>query len=188
MPLKHTLLGLLQWQPMHGYLLRQHAKEYAWIYPMANASIYPALHSLEKEGFIDHKPEIHNGRARKVYEITAAGQQELRQWLISGADQRPSFRDQMLLKIAMQSDETMPEARAWLEETLTEVEAELADHLEMAENIPQVSKYAQLALEYGGELISLRTRFLKKVLASSEVSNRGAISRRAEDTQRSISA
>ena len=124
MPLKHTLLGLLQWQPMHGYLLRQHAKEYAWIYPMANASIYPALHALEKDGFIDHKPEIHNGRARKVYEITDAGRQELRHWLVSGADQKPSFRDQMLLKIAMQSDETMPDARSWLEETLAEVEAE----------------------------------------------------------------
>ncbi len=175
MPLRHTLLGLLQWRPMHGYVLRQHAKEYAWIYPMANASIYPALHRLEKEGFIGHRSEIHNGRARKVYEITPAGSQELRQWLGDPSPQKASFRDQMLLKIAMQSDETMKDAREWLEAELAEVESEFQENLEAGTSIPQVSKYARLAMSYGTELVRLRKRFLEQVLAASESAHRDAV-------------
>lgn len=176
MPLRHTLLGLLQWQPMHGYRLRQHAKEYAWIYPMANASIYPALHRLEEEGFIGHQTEIHNGRARKVYQITAAGRQELRQWLADRSRQKPSFRDQVLLKISMQSDDTVAEAQGWLEEELAEVENEFRESLETEGNIPHLSIYARLAMSYGAELIGLRKRFLEQVLATSKSTNREAVS------------
>lgn len=175
MPLRHTLLRLLQWQPMHGYVLRQRAQEYAWIYPMANASIYPALHGLEKEGFIGHRSEISNGRARKVYQITDAGRQELRQWLADRSQKKPSFRDQTLLKIAMQGDDTIAEAQHGLEEELAAVATELQESLKAESDIPQMSRYARLATNYGTELISLRKRFLEQVLATAKSERRRAV-------------
>lgn len=168
MPLRHTLLGLLDWQPMHGYRLRQHAKEYSWIYPMTNASIYPALHGLEEEGFITHHSEIHNGRARKVYEITAAGRDELRRWLEDPTPQGASFRDQLVLKVAMQSDETIRVSKAWLREAIDALDGEIAKQDEGLEGSAESAKYARLAAEYGAGMLRLRRQFLEQVLAEAD--------------------
>ena len=176
MPLKHTLLGFLQKEPMHGYKLRRQAREYAWIYPMANASIYPALHSLEKDGFIDHESEIHNGRARKVYRITQAGRQELLNWLGEHEATSQSHRDQALLKIAMQNNETIGGARRWIQDALRQLDQELEELSRggIKESMP--SDYSSLAMSYGTELIMLRKRFLEKVLETSSSAQRNAAS------------
>ncbi|MEE3326419.1 MAG: PadR family transcriptional regulator [Myxococcota bacterium] len=176
MPLKHTLLGFLQKQPMHGYNLRRQAREYAWIYPMANASIYPALHSLEKDGFISHESEIHNGRARKVYQITEAGRQELLNWLGEQESTKRSHRDQALLKIAMQNDETIGGARRWIQDALRQLDVELQEIRKGGIHNGMPSDYSDLALTYGTELIMLRKRFLEKVLETSGASQRNAAS------------
>ena len=52
MSLRHTLLALLDWMPLHGYALRDYARGYAWLHPMTNANIYPTLRTLEEEGFV----------------------------------------------------------------------------------------------------------------------------------------
>lgn len=170
MPLRHTLLGLLHWRPMHGYLLRQHAKEYSWIYPMTNASIYPALHGLEKDGFISHHSEIHNGRARKVYQITEPGRSELHHWLIEPTPHGMTFRDHMLLKIAMQSDETIRLARVWIEEALNELRVEHEHHRMELEADQSIARYTRLAMVYGLEMVALRIRFLEQILETSRQS------------------
>lgn len=167
MPLRHTLLGLLDWQPMHGYLLRQHARQYSWIYPMTNASIYPALHGLEEDGFITHHSEIHNGRARKVYQISDAGRGELRRWLTEATPQAVSFRDQMLLKIAMQSDDTIGPAQYWIEEVLAELRREHDQQARNMEPDGDQTSYARLAMAYGLEMVRLRIRFLEQVLGAT---------------------
>jgi len=167
MPLQHTLLGLLDRGPRHGYRLRQDAKRYSWIYPMTHASIYPALHDLEEKGFVTHHSEVHNGRARKVYAITDAGRGELRRWLASPTRSAPSFRDQVVLKIAMQSDETMATSREWIEEALEDVREALDVHRRELESGSERGPYAHLALEYGAELLRLRLRFLEDVLEQS---------------------
>jgi DNA-binding PadR family transcriptional regulator len=165
MPLRHTLLGLLNFQPMHGYLLRQYAKEYSWMYPMTNASIYPALHGLEEDGFISHSSEIHSGRARKVYAITDEGRIELRRWLIDPSPQGLSFRDQTLLKIAMQSDETMAYARLWIEELIDSLRDAVNQHERDLKEGASLAYYTRLTMEYGVEMLRLRIEFLEKALS-----------------------
>ncbi len=170
MSLRHTLLGLLAWGPTHGYVLRKQAREYSWIYPMTNASIYPALRALEQGGFISHHSEVHSGRARKIYEISPSGRDELHRWLTEPTAASPSVRDQLVLKIAMQSAESLPQSRAWLEESL----AELMDAIELHGRRMQVesesAKYARLTMQYGAELLDLRRRFFEQVLATCESS------------------
>ena len=187
MPLRHTLLGLLNNKPMHGYLLRQHAKSYSWFYPMTNASIYPALHGLEDDGFIAHQSEIHNGRARKIYHITENGRRDLRKWLLEPSHQTPCFRDQMLLKIVMQSDDTIHYARDWIKASLETLREEIAtyqsDISSIMRNAP-TTVGTDLAHEYGFELLRLRARFFEQILVlTSEPQDRSRDEHRDDAAQ-----
>ena len=191
MPLRHTLLGLLNDKPMHGYLLRQHAKGYSWIYPMTNASIYPALHALEEDGFITHKSAIHNGRARKIYYITESGKNDLHNWLLEYFHEAPCFRDQLLLKIVMQSDETIRYARGWITKSLESLRAEITAYQSNISSMTKVGSEQtlglQLAHEYGFEMLRLRVRLFEKILAMTQDPNIEAISEGYEGENRSAS-
>ena len=156
---------------MHGYLLRRHAREHSWMYPMSNANIYPALHSLEADEFIAHDTEIHSGRVRKTYHILDAGTAELRRWLIDPAEQEPSHRDQLVLKIAMLSDESLPGARAWIEDSLAACQQEIEEHERAKVKLAAEgysSRYAALTRDYAIRLIGLRAEFLAGVLRAAE--------------------
>lgn len=175
MALRHMLLGLLDEAPMHGYLLRRYAREYSWMYPMSNANIYPALHSLEADGFIAHDTEIFNGRVRKTYHILDAGREELRRWLLDPAEQEQSYRDQLLLKIAMLSDDALPGATTWIRDSLEACRQEIDDHAKASEDDPNgkdaglPSRYAKLTRDYAVDLIRLRAEFLERVLEAAKI-------------------
>ncbi len=147
---------------MHGYRLRQVAQAYSWMYPMTNASVYPALHELERDGFIEHDTEVHNGRARKVYRITDRGRNELHRWLAVAPDADASVRDQMLLKVSMLDDTTLPAAGEWLDAAIVQLRDELANAMRDTED-REHSPYTQLSREYGHELLRLRLRLLERV-------------------------
>ncbi|MEN8181732.1 MAG: PadR family transcriptional regulator [Myxococcota bacterium] len=165
MSLRHTLLGILDWIPAHGYALREMAKGYSWIYPMTNANIYPALRQLENEGFIHHTQEIHDGRLRKIYTITEAGRGELRRWLGDPTEQRGVFRDPSLLKICLLRPGAYGEARTWLEKDLQETlqVCEDADAY-MKQNGDRLPKYTRLVAEFGRELAHLRARWTARIV------------------------
>ncbi len=147
---------------MHGYRLRQVAQAYSWMYPMTNASVYPALHELERDGFIVHDTEVHNGRARKVYRITDRGRSELRRWLAIAPDADASVRDQMLLKVSMLDDTTLPAASGWLDEAIEQIREQLATAMSETDDETQ-TPYTRISHEYGRELLRLRLRLLERV-------------------------
>lgn len=168
MPISHTLLGLLEREPMHGYRLRQQSKEFAWIYPMASASIYPALHDLEKKGYILHRQEIHNGRSRKVYEITVEGRLELARWLSGAPNATATLRDPMLLQLSMQTDASMSQSRLWVEQKIEQLHQDVARSERRLKDDPDMSKYERLTLEYGIDLIKLRASYLDRLVDEAE--------------------
>jgi transcriptional regulator len=73
------LLRALQWGPQHGYglvqALRTHSGE---VLQVETGSLYPALHRLERQGWVrsEWKQTESNQRA-KYYRITAAGKKQL---------------------------------------------------------------------------------------------------------------
>ena len=167
MAVRHTLLGLLSWEPMHGYRLRQVAQAYSWMYPMTNASVYPALHELEAGGYIEHDSEVHNGRARKVYRITDAGRAELSGWLSTAPDTESSVRDPLLLKVSMLDEGDLPEASGWLAETACRIRSEI-EHAEQDRGDQAGGTGTRLAREYGLELLRLRLRLLDRIIEAGE--------------------
>jgi PadR family transcriptional regulator PadR len=73
------ILQILQWGPQHGYAITQLIKaRSAEALQVETGSLYPALHRLEREGWLksDWGQTESNQRA-KFYRLTAAGRQQL---------------------------------------------------------------------------------------------------------------
>ena len=73
------ILQTLQWGPQHGYAISQaiNANSHQ-AFKVETGSLYPALHRLEKQGYIraEWGTTDHKQRAR-VYQLTAAGRRQL---------------------------------------------------------------------------------------------------------------
>ena len=48
-------------------------------YSISPGTLYPVLHRLEKEGYLESSPKVVNGRVRKYYQATAEGKLVLEQ-------------------------------------------------------------------------------------------------------------
>ncbi|MFN3600825.1 MAG: PadR family transcriptional regulator [Dietzia sp.] len=73
------VLSVLEAAPRHGYGISQ-ALESAGLNPIKGAQLYPALVRLEDQGaIVAHWQASESGPARKVYELTDAGLEQLEQ-------------------------------------------------------------------------------------------------------------
>src|ERR671919_1488755 len=73
------ILQTLQWGPQHGYSIAQAIQAGSSdVLQVDTGSLYPALHRLEKQGWIaaTWKVSAHKQRTR-VYRLTAAGRRQL---------------------------------------------------------------------------------------------------------------
>jgi PadR family transcriptional regulator, regulatory protein PadR len=72
------LLATLRHGPLHGYAVVEElrgASEGA--FDLAEGTVYPALHRLEKAGLLASKWTRASGRRRRVYSLTRRGRLEL---------------------------------------------------------------------------------------------------------------
>lgn len=79
------LLSVLSAGPGHGYSIITRLRDRsAGAFDLPEGTVYPALHRLEQAGLLDSTWEVVAGRRRRIYRITAVGQQSLadeaRQW------------------------------------------------------------------------------------------------------------
>ncbi|HYB95492.1 MAG TPA: PadR family transcriptional regulator [Vicinamibacterales bacterium] len=73
------LLKMLALEPMHGWAISQRLKQISGdVLQVSDGSLYPALHKLEQQGWIEAewKPTENNRRA-KFYALTRAGRKQL---------------------------------------------------------------------------------------------------------------
>ena len=93
------MLGLLAREPLSGYDLASRMKERVGFFWQARQSqIYPELARLEGEGMVIHRVVEQQDRPdKKVYEITGAGLDCLREWVAAPVKPRAA-RDEMVLK------------------------------------------------------------------------------------------
>ena len=73
------ILQILQWGPQHGYgitqLIRARSSEALQV---ETGSLYPALHRLEREGWLKSEwGQTESNQRAKFYRLTAAGRQQL---------------------------------------------------------------------------------------------------------------
>ena len=73
------ILQTLRWGPQHGYGIGQAIRSGSGeVLQVETGSLYPALHRLEKQGWVksEWKASEHNQRA-KYYQLTASGKRQL---------------------------------------------------------------------------------------------------------------
>src|SRR5512141_120888 len=93
MSVKHSLLALLYQRPMHGYELgKQLSLAISQEWDVKAGQIASTLVRLKEAGLVDYEVvETSDAPDRKVYAITDAGIEELRQWYLM-----PEIRDYRL--------------------------------------------------------------------------------------------
>lgn len=97
---RYALLGILSMGPASGYdikLMMQKSTDYFW--KEGDASIYPILKQLLKEKLVIVKLcNAKSGKPKKIYTITKAGKNMLRDWLMRESEPNP-VRNELLLKV-----------------------------------------------------------------------------------------
>jgi transcriptional regulator len=73
------ILQTLQWGPQHGYGISQAMRSGSGdVLQVDTGSLYPALHRLERRGWIAAEWKISENKQRaRVYRLTAAGKKQL---------------------------------------------------------------------------------------------------------------
>src|SRR3954471_3051076 len=99
-PTSRVLLGMIRLGRRTGYEIKQLVDVSARFFWSASyGQIYPELKRLEEEGLIRGEDAATNGRARRAYELTPAGEEALDGWLRSGAPPLLEMRDEGLLRL-----------------------------------------------------------------------------------------
>lgn len=74
------LLAVLEDGPRHGYgVIEAMRQDSGGTFDLPSGTVYPALHRLERAGFIKSRWSMVGGRRRRSYELTAAGRRTLRE-------------------------------------------------------------------------------------------------------------
>jgi transcriptional regulator len=73
------VLQALQWGPMHGYGIAQSIRlKSSEVLQVETGSLYPALHRLERQGWVKSEWKLTESRQRaKFYQITPTGKEQL---------------------------------------------------------------------------------------------------------------
>ncbi len=102
MPLKHGLLGLLNYQSTTGYELNKTFTESLDLFWKAQTSqIYRELTKMEKAGWLVSERIVQQTRPnKKIYSITDAGKKELDDWLSNNDSlEWITLRSEFLMKL-----------------------------------------------------------------------------------------
>lgn len=73
------ILQTLRWGPQHGYGISQAIRNQSGeVFQVDTGSLYPALHRLQKQGWIDSEWKVSdNKQTVKAYRLTAQGRKQL---------------------------------------------------------------------------------------------------------------
>ena len=74
------LLAILERGPLHGYaVIAELGVRSEGAFELPEGTVYPALHRLQHAGLLSSRWTVAEGRRRRVYAITAAGSEALRE-------------------------------------------------------------------------------------------------------------
>ena len=98
MSVPYALLALLSEGPKYGLRLQSEFESRTGeVWPLNVGQVYTTLQRLERDGLVETDEE--GERAQKRYRITAAGTQELADWLRTPPGLVPPPRDELVIKV-----------------------------------------------------------------------------------------
>ena len=76
--LDSLILAVLSAAPAHGYAVVEELKQRSGgAFALPEGTVYPALHRLERSGFLESRWSEAGGRRRRVYRLTRRGRRRL---------------------------------------------------------------------------------------------------------------
>lgn len=105
-----VILGMLRWGPRSGYDIKRivdNSTRFFWA--ASYGQIYPDLRRLAGAGLIEQMGKPKGGRRRTLYRLTPAGEDALREWLLSPS-LSVELRDEGFLKLFLSEALTDEEA------------------------------------------------------------------------------
>lgn len=99
--IRYAILGLLSWQPLTGYDLKQIFRDSLTMYWSGNNNqIYRTLVKLHENDLVTRETvDQEAGPSRKIYTITAKGEDTLRAWLLTPPE-LPEIKHPLLIQLA----------------------------------------------------------------------------------------
>jgi PadR family transcriptional regulator AphA len=111
----YVVLGMVGLGAKSGYEIKQAVElSIRFFWTISQAQIYPSLELLEHRGLIRGRSEPRGRRPRRVYELTAEGERELREWLAREEPMPFELRDLGLVKLFFADALDRPAALALL--------------------------------------------------------------------------
>lgn len=161
-PPSYLVLGMLRLGLRSGYAIKRGAdRSTQRFWPISLAKVYPELARLEGAGLITGSDDPHGSRARRSYQLTAAGQQALLEWLRSPRHVEPQVRDERLLRLffadALPRDDQIALLRRQRE----------SDEAEMARIREEILPLTRAAEEHGTQFPAVVAGVIMEILSSS---------------------
>lgn len=138
--IRYALLSLLAREPLSGYDIKQYMNNRLGpFWKVGSNQVYPELAKMEGEGLVRlHGVEQESYRpARKLYEITEAGREALKEWTVAPAELE-TMRDEFLLKAYNFWLVDPDQMRIRIEEMKAKHEARLAVYVDKVEELKQL--------------------------------------------------
>src|SRR5439155_22348394 len=156
---QYALLGLISGRPegAHGYQLKiEFDALYGDFWSLNYGQLYRTLDRLERAGLVQCTEEVQSGRpSRKVYRITASGQQSLDDWLLLPPTDEPRpLRDDLSVKLLF-----LTESRR--QETLALVRSQRAIYLH---HLARLTKRRTVPEESGQDMFVTRLLLLQAAM------------------------
>ncbi|MFJ2746299.1 PadR family transcriptional regulator [Streptomyces sp. NPDC087440] len=139
MSISHTLLGLLEAGPRHGYdLKRTFDEKFGHDRPLAYGQVYATMSRLLKNGLVEVDAAVSgNGPDRKTYAITDAGITDVEQWLASPEKPEPYLQSTLYTKVVLALLTGRPADRL--------LDTQRAEHLRLMRGLTERKRRGDLA-------------------------------------------
>jgi DNA-binding PadR family transcriptional regulator len=99
MSVRHALLALLSEGPKYGLQLSQEFEARTGeVWPLNTGQVYTTLQRLERDGLVESDDSGDDG-PQKGFRLSAAGNQELHEWLRTPPDTPAPPRDELVIKV-----------------------------------------------------------------------------------------
>ncbi|ACL03798.1 transcriptional regulator, PadR-like family [Desulfatibacillum aliphaticivorans] len=166
MSVKYSILGLLHYEDMHGYRIKEHIeKNFGYMWSVNYGQIYPNLKKLEQEGLISMREEVQNGKKgppKKLYSLTDAGREAFQEWLFGSPERSMLLRDPFLMRFVFFGFGDKERALELIDEQIMAYEGDLAGRLSKKEKWRTKDVFVNQLAELGIEMNKMMLAWLKE--------------------------
>lgn len=167
---KLLLLGILRQTEMHGYMLNAHL-DGAIPISLKKPTAYNLLDRMEQDGWVEHRDEPTGDRPRRVFSVTATGEQAFQELLREQLSAFTPAEFPALVSLSFLDAIPAPEALVLLKQrrlAVTEFQDGLAPLQGSNNSHASHSGSAHFAIDYARRFVELESRFLDEVIAHLE--------------------